>query len=352
MKDFLKRNTKRLIRIIICIRRVNWIQFLQLYSREGEIVMITPLWADKWLIHHLELDLLLLGAIVKQGKKFSIFTGKDYHRLKNKVIFYNASELFNNTGHINYTEFLVSWCRQLESNGNKVMLGSHEIVYWENKAYMHQRFDELGIHAPPTKLFKSVEQLTTAAINFPCLIKEEHSYGSLGVHKINSREEAIELCTSEKFKKRNETIIVQQLVDMHMDFRVIIIGDEIVLHYWRTNPSKEWKPTSTMHGSNVDFVTFPEQWRAYIMDTFKRLNISTGAFDITWQHDDLNTEPIILEVSPTYQPNPPVDLTGRGFTYGEFKKKFLWRNSWDTIYLHWVQLLMEKRVRWFLKNTA
>lgn len=350
MRAFLKRNTKRLIRILICLRRINWWQFLRLYKTNGDIVLITPLWAKNWIIHHLELDLLLVGAIVKQGRTFRIFTGKHYNTIRNKMVFYNASEIFNDTGSVNYSEFLVSWCRALEANGNKVLLGSHEIAYWENKAYMYRKFKELGIRHPETQIFNSIEELQQATVHYPCLIKEEHSYGSLGVHKVNSREEAIALCSTEKFKKRNEHIIVQQLVDMHKDFRVIIVGDEIVLHYWRTNPAKEWKPTSTMHGSNVDFVTFPEQWRDYILQTFKKLNLTTGAFDITWQGDDLTTEPIILEVSPSYQPNPPVDLTGRGFTYGEFKKKFLWRNSWDTIYLHWVQLLMEKRIKWFLKD--
>ena len=30
----------------------------------------------------------------------------------------------------------------------------------------------------------------------------------------------------------------------------------------------------------------------------------TGALDIAWENDDLNNEPLILEVSPTYQLNP------------------------------------------------
>ena len=30
---------------------------------------------------------------------------------------------------------------------------------------------------------------------------------------------------------------------MKRDLRVIIVNDEIVLHYWRINNSAEWKPT-------------------------------------------------------------------------------------------------------------
>ncbi|WP_264291210.1 hypothetical protein [Aliarcobacter butzleri] len=36
----------------------------------------------------------------------------------------------------------------------------------------------------------------------------------------------------------------------------------------------------------------------------EKFNLDTGAFDIAWNNDDLNTEPYFLEVSPFYQPNP------------------------------------------------
>jgi len=106
---------------------------------------------------------------------------------------------------------------------------------------------------------------------------------------------------------------------MRRDLRVICVGDEIVHYYWRINNDKDWKPTSTGKGSSVDFEFFPEQWRDFILSEFKKFNIPTGAFDVAWENDDLNTQPLILEVSPTYQVNPKVSNPKHLEAYGKFK---------------------------------
>jgi len=53
---------------------------------------------------------------------------------------------------------------------------------------------------------------------------------------------------------------------------------------------------------------------------FSRLNIITGAFDIAWQNDDLESEPYILEVSPFYQPNPKPRFDRNLREYGKWKR--------------------------------
>ena len=52
-------------------------------------------------------------------------------------------------------------------------------------------------------------------------------------------------------------IIVQELLNIRKDLRVIVIGNEIFLHYWRINLGGEWRPTSTGFGSKVDFINYP-----------------------------------------------------------------------------------------------
>jgi hypothetical protein len=71
-----------------------------------------------------------------------------------------------------------------------------------------------------------------------------------------------------------------------------------------------------------------------MFDSFKRLEITTGAFDVAWENDDLDTEPFVLEVSPVYQPNPPVSMKNFNFGYGEYKKKLMFKNSWDYHYIN------------------
>ena len=72
----------------------------------------------------------------------------------------------------------------------------------------------------------------------------------------------------------NKKLILQRLLNMRRDLRVILVGNEIILHYWRINLSDEWKPTSTGFGSQVDFENFPENWRSWIIDSFNKLKIS------------------------------------------------------------------------------
>ena len=109
-----------------------------------------------------------------------------------------------------------------------------------------------------------------------------------GVYKI---ENASQL---EKLNFKNDIYIFQKLLNIRRDLRVTIVGDEIVHFYWRINNSKDWRPTSTGHGSSVDFVNFPEKWRNFIINEFKKLDLVTGALDIAWENDDLNNEPLIL----------------------------------------------------------
>lgn len=281
-----------------------------------------------------EPDIVLIASMVKLGLPLRVYRGNKYGQFYDKTIVYNASYLFNEHGFQNYSSYQAYVMKQLEYQGNKLFPKADEIVLWENKEYMYRKFMELGIKHPKTSLFHSYEEFKNANLNFPLLIKEAHSHAAEGVWKVDSAEAAEKLLTGERFKNNNRVIIAQQLLNMRRDLRVTVLGDEIILHYWRTNPSDEWKPTSTSHGSGVDFVTFPEKWRKHFIEVNKKLNLKSGGYDYAWENDDLETEPICLEVSPTYQPNPPFDVKGRPYTYGEWKKKLLFKDSWDEAYVN------------------
>jgi hypothetical protein len=157
------------------------------------------------------------------------------------------------------------------------------------------------------------------------------------------------LLDSEKYKIENKIIIKQELVNMRKDLRVILVGDEIVHYYWRINKSKDWKPTSTSFGSEVDFDNFPEHWRKHILDTFKKLNLTTGAFDITWQNDDLDSVPLYLEVSPVYQPNPKIELNGKEYAY--YKKSFSPFNAYDRKFVELIFNIKQKQIQYIQNNS-
>ncbi|MEO6681528.1 MAG: hypothetical protein ABIN48_01770 [Ginsengibacter sp.] len=212
---------------------------------------------------------------------------------------------------------------------------------------MHKEFARLGISEPKTILCKTLEEASNINLPFPYLIKEEHSCSSNGVYKISSKDELKRLVDSD-FLNRNSTFICQELINMRRDLRVIMVKNEIVLHYWRINKSNEWKPTATGFGSQVDFVNFPTHWKSFIIDTFKKLNLTTGAFDIAWQNDDLSTVPIFLEVSPSYQPNPKVDLEKLKMDYGTFKKKLTLRVNYDKEFIKLFHQIQSKVTKDFV----
>lgn len=339
----LVRNIKRILRLYYAIKLGGVIQLLKNYNSKSSNVILVHSYFKGYFMNSLEHDFVLASVFVNLRKDYRFVLLKNVNTIKNSFVVFNPHEEFGQ-GNVNYSKHLSGIVKSLEERNNKVFYSSSDIEWWENKAFMHRKFEELNIQTPQTFIlpllpFEKEKQLP---LSFPFLIKEEHSCASEGVHKVNNQEEFNKVIESASFISRNENIIIQRLVSMHKDLRVILIRSEIVLHYWRVNTAKEWKPTSTSHGSKVDFVTFPEKWKKKIIENFEKLNIVTGAFDITWENDDLETEPIFLEVSPSYQPNPPYEVESLNLSYGKWKKALLFRNSWD---FHYIKIIYEMKYK-------
>jgi len=284
-----------------------------------------------WLSDNLQKSLGAFHYLRCNDKEVSIYTRKDVGRFRNKKIIFYGSDRFDDYKYLDYVSILIFISKELEKQGNEVFPSSSEISLWENKSKMHELFSERGIRCPHSIIVnvKNVDVVGVEEFPYPALIKEEHSCSSEGIYRVNNADEAKSIISSEFIVKNNKNIILQELLEMRKDLRVILVGKKIVLHYFRINLSDEWKTTSTGSGSRVDFESFPEEWRDWIIETFSRLSMVTGAFDIAWQNDDLSTEPYILEVSPLYQPNPiPKNETDLS-TYGEWKKSVRLSNSYQ-----------------------
>jgi glutathione synthase/RimK-type ligase-like ATP-grasp enzyme len=292
----------------------------------------------------------LIHSLSVNGVKFKISHTNKLGKFTNKNIFIRYSKKLDPFGFSNYSQTLYFFCKQLEDQKCSVYPSSNEVLYWENKGHMTQKFFDLKISTPKTFLVTSGNDFKSIDLTFPFLIKEEHSSSSEGLYKIKNKEDLDGFFSKHNYFAKNKFLLAQELLNMRRDLRVILVGDKVVHHYWRINKSSEWKPTSTSYGSDVDFESFPEQWRAFIIEQFKRMNLTTGAFDIAWRNDDLSTEPLILEVSPNYQPNPKVDLSKMKFTYGEYKEKLLLRDSYDYRYVDIAFELINKQIEFVLSR--
>lgn len=316
-------------------------------DKDAEVYLWLPKFGWRYFINEKIIwDYGKVNALSKAGIKFKIFRGQNIGEISNKIVELNYSDMYNWKYKFNdYTKQLHFIVQQLESQNNIVFPSSKEIYYWENKGYMHKKFKEYNISEPTTELCKTFDEVKNLNWEYPFLIKEEHSSASVGVHKITSNED-LDFHKNNNTFKPNEYIISQKLIDMRKDLRVVLVGDEIVHYYWRINNQEDWRPTSTGRGSSVDFEFFPEQWRSFIIDEFKKFNIPTGAFDVTWDKDNLDTEPLILEVSPTYQINPKTLNKKHLAQYGKFKKTFgLNKSSYIYQYVTQTHSIIEKIVK-------
>lgn len=292
-----------------------------------------------------------INSLSNHGIKFNISITNKIGRFSNKNIYLRYSKGLDPFKFSNYTQTLHFLCRQLEDQKCVVYPGSNEVLYWENKGFMTQKFFEHNTSTPKTFLITSSKDFNTIDLSYPFLIKEEHSSSSDGLHKINSKEDLDKFFNENDYFSRNKFLIAQELLlNMRRDLRVILVGDKIVHYYWRINRSDKWRPTASSFGNDIDFGSFPEQWREYIIEQFKRFNITTGAFDIAWKDDDLTTLPLILEVSPNYQPNPKVDLSNINLSYSEFKEKLLFRNSYYTKFVDIVFAIMDEQITYLQKS--
>ena len=345
------RALKKIQTIYFCLVRINWIHFFRLYDRNANTILwYYPRFRKKFYMQSVERDFAFIAGFLKNNEPFRIYFGRNIGKFHHKTIFYSVTKYYELFGFDNYAEILHHISKQLEGQGNRVYPTSHETLFWENKAFMHEEFDRLKIQSPKTKIIRSLQALETLNdFQYPLLLKEPHSSSSMGLYKIQNPQELKAIIEKEQLFLRNETLLVQELLNIRKDIRITTVGDKICSHYWRINQQKEWSSTATGYGSKVDFEFLPESCIPWIEETARKLNLTTAGFDVTWQNDDLSNPPLVLEVSPFYQPNPPADIGNHG-TYGAYKKKLLFKNSWDKRFVDIVFDLQISTVTYFLKG--
>jgi hypothetical protein len=227
----------------------------------------------------------------------------------------------------NHARQVQQFAAGLELQGNRTFLSSHEAAFWENKAYMHRRLDEIGAATPETRVV-TADTRAAAKIDFePILVKEEHAAGSSGIHFFPTTEEAQRFLERYAYRPE-ESLIVQAVVrGANRDLRLTMVGDEPVLSatYWRIKQpgaatGAEWTTTATSFGATVVHAEPPPRAVELCARVLGRLGVRTAGFDLMWEGDDATGEPLILELSPLYQPNPP-QPSGERRPYKAFKRR-------------------------------
>jgi len=338
MNKKINRLFSKIFALLYLLSRISWLKWMKQYNTSSSNIVwikVNPIFhpLDYLKYNDLLSDLALIEALINRNMNFRIAVSDSIGKCTDKRIFYNISETCNPYKLANYSKALYQVVQELESQGNSLYPKPYEVQLWENKGYMQRLFKETGINHPYTLILRrDFTEDDISRVEYPVLIKEIHSAGSRGVHKVNNREELLAVTGKIKAKGHAE-MLVQKLVNMRKDLRVVILGDKITLFYWRVNATSEWKPTATSFGNSTEFGNFPVQWESTFFNFFRRLQIPTCAFDITWENDDISTMPLVLEISPSYQPNPALPTQYEHLAYKEYKKKLFVRNAYHREYV-------------------
>ena len=294
-------------------------------------------------------DLALIAAVVDLKGDFRLRFGlRKLNDFQGKLIFFNMSERFNLSGYQNYTNSILNFVDQMEEQRNICIPNRRDVEFWENKVFMHEQFDECGVNAPRTDILRFADKVPKD-LEYPLILKEVHSKGAEGVYKINSYKELKDKLAVPSIWRDNNELLVQQFLNIRTDIRIVFIGGELMYYHWRFNEKKsEWEPTTYKKGTTADFYNFPEQWREIITEEFTKLDMVSGAFDIAWDNDDYNSMPLVLEVSPSFFPNPrpPKD---HHIPYGDYKHKLHLKDSWEKHYISNVYRIKKKQIESYLK---
>jgi len=326
--------------LFIKISKINWIKYYKSNSETIIWIKTNPIFTIKNYLLNNDLlsDFALIESMVKNKIEYKIVFGKNIGKYCNKRIFYTVSRNCNPYNLANYSRFLTYTVEDLSRQGNTMFPKPHELKYWENKGYMQSQFLKLGINHPKTIILQRNFKLNEISnLKYPLLLKEIHSSGSKGIYKISDYKNLL-LSLSNIWKKGHSQVIIQKLVDMRRDLRVVVFNNKITSFYWRVNPTDKWRPTATSFGNSTEFGNFPKKWKETFISYLKSMNLPTGAFDIAWEKDDIEKPPLVLEVSPFYQLNPKLPLKYSNISYKDYKKKLF---ICDAYFKEYVDIVFE-----------
>jgi glutathione synthase/RimK-type ligase-like ATP-grasp enzyme len=312
-------------RIIYPLLNLNLFGFLKYCKRNKDVIVISSLLTNKKFSSELiAWEIGFINSLIKNKIYFS------YRKLNgdlyNKFILWSPSKDFDKSNFRNYPYSLFFYSKQLELQNNQVFISSNEVLFLENKYFMHQKFYENNIKTPKTWYYNKISDIIFEDLNFPLLYKGVHSAGSLDIVKFDNLSDLRQFLDEKGIENPNIQIVLQHLLNIRRDMRVTVLGDNILYSFWRINPHKEWMTTASKNGSIIKFEDVPEKWKTTLIDTVKKLNLDICGLDIAFDNDDISTEPYILEVSPRFSQNPPYDESLK-IEYRHYKEKTFIKNS-------------------------
>jgi ribosomal protein S6--L-glutamate ligase len=153
-------------------------------------------------------------------------------------------------------------------------------------------FKLLGIPHPRTKFFygKTQKQTITDFFSFPFIAKiPRGSSRGRGVFLIKGQNDLT------AYLKIHGPAYIQEYIPTQRDMRIIVIGRQIVLAFWRTAADNEFR-TNISQGGKINFADLSRPAMELALETARRCNWNDVGIDIM-EHQG---KPLVIEANMKY----------------------------------------------------
>lgn len=207
--------------------------------------------------------------------------------------------------------------KMFEDKGAFITPTSSDLSFYENKKYICDKARAININIPFSIFIKDIIELNEvrSSIKFPLLLKHPYACSSFGMQLCE--DEGLLDSMINKFLKSHGAVILQEYIKISKDLRINYVSDQAICNYWRVK-SEDSISTATWTNSNPDFFSVPTKGIEFAIEIGRKFNMPFGGIDMVWRNDNLDDEPLLLEISPIFEPNPipPYPLNWKNFKYG------------------------------------
>ena len=184
-----------------------------------------------------------------------------------------------------------AFAAQFAAMGKRIFPSLESHLYESDKIKQTTLLNLLGIAHPRTRVFYGRQSKDILKyFSFPFVAKTPRgSSQGLGVYLIKDQDDL------SRYLAANHPAYIQEYLPLKRDIRVVVIGREPVITYWRVPAPGQWL-TNVARGGRVDFQDVPREAVNLAVEAARLANFDDVGVDVAMGEDG----PVILEFNFKY----------------------------------------------------
>lgn len=185
------------------------------------------------------------------------------------------------------------------------------VRFCRNKVLTSLLLQQNGIRQPDTSYFPKMGGKNSVQVSLPSVYKKKKSAHGTDAERLHSHKELSSFLTT---KPRSKNLYFQKYLDnFGFDYRVFIVGDEIVGTLKNTYADEEWR-TPINHGGKAESVKTPPRLGALALRAAKAVDADFAGVDIlpatngSYHVLEVNSTPDLWVFSELTGKNPALDI--------------------------------------------